>query len=136
VVTGGSWGAQIGAESVDLVMLIMNDKGMEHLLSSKFQLGGEAGVAAGPVGRQGAAQTDATMNAEVLTYSRAKGVFAGIDLGGAVIKTDEDAMRAYYGKDVTFRAALTGQVPAPPEARPFLAVVRNATQGTVSAAAH
>lgn len=135
-VTGGSYGLQIGAQKVDLVMLVMNDKGMEHLLSSKFQLGGEAGVAAGPVGRQGSANTDWKMNAELLTYSRAKGVFAGVDLSGASVKQDEDATKAFYAKDVSFRDALTGQVPAPPEARDFLAEIRRATRGEASAAAH
>ena len=135
-VTGGSYGLQIGAQKVDLVMLIMNDKGMEHLLSSKFQLGGEAGVAAGPVGRQGSANTDWKMNAEVLSYSRAKGVFAGVDLSGASIKQDDDATKAFYEKEVSFRDALTGQVPAPPEARDFLAQIRRSTSGEASAAAH
>lgn len=135
-VTGGSYGLQIGAQKVDLVMLVMNDKGMEHLLSSKFQLGGEAGVAAGPVGRQGSANTDWKMNAELLTYSRAKGVFAGVDLSGASVKQDEDATKAFYAKDVSFRDALTGQVPAPPEARDFLAEIQRATRGEASAAAH
>lgn len=135
-VTGGSYGLQIGAQKTDLVMLIMNDKGMEHLLQSKFQLGGEAGVAAGPVGRQGSANTDWKMNAEVLTYSRSKGVFAGVDLSGASIKQDEDATKAFYGKDVTFRAALTGQVPPPPAAHQFLSEIRSATSGAASAAAH
>lgn len=135
-VTGGSYGLQIGAQKTDLVMLIMNDKGMQHLLASKFQLGGEAGVAAGPVGRQGTAATDWKMNAEVLTYSRSKGVFAGVDLSGASIKQDEDATQAFYGKSVTFRDALTGQVPAPPAARTFLSEIRTATSGEASAAAH
>ncbi len=135
-VTGGSYGLQIGAQKVDLVMLIMNDKGMEHLLSSKFQLGGEAGVAAGPVGRQGSANTDWKMNAEVLSYSRAKGVFAGVDLSGASIKQDEDATKAFYEKDVSFRDALTGQVPPPAEARDFLAKISRATSGEASATAH
>ena len=135
-VTGGSYGLQIGAQKTDLVMLIMNNNGMQHLLASKFQLGGEAGVAAGPVGRQGTAATDWKMNAEVLTYSRSKGVFAGIDLSGASIKQDEDATRAFYGKDVTFRDALTGQVPPPQAARAFLSQIQTATSGQASAAAH
>lgn len=134
-VTGGSYGLQIGAEKVDLVMLVMNDKGMQHLLSSKFQLGGEAGVAAGPVGRQGTADTDVTMNAELLTYSRAKGVFAGVDLSGAAVKPDDDSTKAFYGKEVSFRETLTGQVPAPKAAHAFLASIRQATS-EASAAAH
>ena len=133
-VTGGSYGLQIGAQKTDLVMLIMNEKGMEHLLASKFELGGEAGVAAGPVGRQGTAATDWKMNAEVLTYSRSKGVFAGVDLSGASIKQDEDATKAFYGKDVTFKDALTGHVPPPAAAREFLSQIRTATSGGSTAA--
>jgi lipid-binding SYLF domain-containing protein len=135
-VTGGSYGLQIGAQKVDLVMLIMNDNGMQHLLSSKFQLGGEAGVAAGPVGRQGTASTDVKMNAEVLTYSRAKGVFAGVDLSGASIKQDDDSTKAFYGKEVSFKDALTGQVPPPAAARTFLAGIKSATSGSAAAIAH
>ncbi len=135
-VTGGSYGLQIGAQKTDLVMLIMNEKGMEHLLSSKFELGGEAGVAAGPVGRQGTAATDWKMNAEVLTYSRSKGVFAGVDLSGASIKQDEDATKAFYGQNVSFKDALTGQVPPPAGARDFLAQIKTATAGPASASAH
>lgn len=135
-VTGGSYGLQIGAEKTDLVMLIMNDNGMQHLLSSKFELGGEAGVAAGPVGRQGTANTDWKMNAEVLTYSRSKGVFAGIDLSGASIKQDDDSTKAFYGKQVSFRDALTGQVPAPQAAQSFLSQIKQATSGEAAATAH
>ncbi len=135
-VSGGSYGLQIGAQKTDLVMLIMNDKGMQHLLQSKFELGGEAGVAAGPVGRQGSANTDWKMNAEVLSYSRSKGAFAGVDLSGASIKQDDDSTKAFYGHEVAFRDVLTGQVPPPPEARDFLAEIRNATSGATSAAAH
>jgi len=135
-ITGGSYGLQIGAEKVDVVMLVMNDKGMQHLLSSKFQLGGEAGVAAGPVGRQGTADTDVTLNAEILTYSRAKGVFAGVDLSGAAVKPDDDSTKAFYGKMVSFRDALTGQVQAPAAAQSFLASVKQATSGAASATAH
>ncbi|HJX85699.1 MAG TPA: lipid-binding SYLF domain-containing protein, partial [Candidatus Angelobacter sp.] len=87
---GGSWGLQIGVEGVDLIMLIMNDRGMEHLLSSKFQLSGEGSAAAGPVGRHASAGTDWKMNTEMLTYSRSKGAFAGITLEGAVVEQDSD----------------------------------------------
>jgi len=124
VVTGGSWGAQIGAQAVDLVMLIMNDKGMKDLLSSQFKLGANGSVAAGPVGRDASASTDWKMKAEVLTYSRTRGLFAGLTLDGAVIKQDDDSTRALYGHEVGFRQALTGQVPAPPAAENFLATVR------------
>ncbi|ABF42455.1 protein of unknown function DUF500 [Candidatus Koribacter versatilis Ellin345] len=135
-VTGGSYGLQIGAQKTDLVMLIMNDKGMQQLLSSKFELGGEAGVAAGPVGRQGTAATDWKMDAAVLTYSRSKGVFAGVDLSGAAIKQDDDSTKAFYGKQVSFKDALMGQVPPPAQAKDFLAQIKTATAAQASAAAH
>jgi len=123
-VAGGSWGLQIGGEAVDLVMLVMNDKGMQHLLASKFKLGAEGSAAAGPVGRQAEANTDWKMRAEVLTYSRARGVFAGLELNGAVIKQDDDDTRILYGKAVPFREILTGRVAAPRGSEPFLAAVR------------
>src|SRR5258706_7089714 len=119
--TGGSWGAQIGAESVDVVMLIMNDKGGQDLLSSNFKLGAEAGVAAGPVGREAQASTDWKLKAEVLTYSRTRGLFAGLDLSGAAIRPDDDSTTAFYGRNYDFRNVLTGGVKAPPVAQPFLA---------------
>ncbi|HME33326.1 MAG TPA: lipid-binding SYLF domain-containing protein [Terriglobales bacterium] len=125
VVTGGSWGAQIGGEAVDLVMLIMNDNGMNELLSAKFKLGGTGSVAAGPVGRDASANTDWKLKSEVLTYSRTRGLFAGLTLNGAVIKQDDDATRAFYGRMEGFRPTLTGQVQAPPEAQRFLATVRH-----------
>src|SRR3954469_2784901 len=106
-VGGGSWGLQIGVEGVDLIMLVMNDKGMQHLLSSKFQLSGEGSVAAGPVGRHASAGTDWKMNTETLTYSRSKGAFAGITLEGAVIEQDDDSTRAIYGKHMMFRSILS-----------------------------
>jgi lipid-binding SYLF domain-containing protein len=123
-VVGGSWGLQIGGEDVDLVMLIMNDKGMQDLLSSKFKLGADASVAAGPVGRQAEGETDWKLRAEVLTYSRARGVFAGVTLNGAVIQQDHDATRAFYGSDASFKSILTGTVPAPSGSAPFLAAMR------------
>jgi lipid-binding SYLF domain-containing protein len=132
-ITGGSWGLQIGVEGVDLVMIIQSDKGMEHLLQSKFQIGGDASAAAGPVGRHASAETDWKMNAEILTYSRAKGVFAGLTLNGASVRTDEDSMKSIYGPDVTSRAVLAGKVPAPPEAHPFLAAVRGAKMQSTAA---
>lgn len=124
VVTGGSWGLQIGVQAADLVMLIMNDRGMNELLSSKFKLGGSGSVAAGPVGREASASTDWKMGAEVLTYSRTRGLFAGLTLNGAVIKQDDDATRGLYGRMVGFRDCLTGQVKPPAEAENFLATVR------------
>lgn len=125
-VTGGSWGLQIGVEGIDLVMVFQNDEGMKHLLESKFKIGADASAAAGPVGRHASANTDWKMNAQVLTYSRAKGAFAGLTLNGADVRPDEDAMRAEYGGDVTFRSVLTGAVPPPAGAHAFLAAVRNA----------
>src|SRR5579864_6647877 len=118
--SGGSLGFQIGGQAIDLVMLIMNKEGAEKLLSSKFKLGADASVAAGPVGRHAAADTDWKLRAQVLTYSRARGVFAGVSLAGAVIKQDKDATREFYGRMVPFRTSLTGKVEAPHGAYPFL----------------
>lgn len=123
-VVGGSWGLQIGAEGVDLVMLVMNRNGMEKLLSGKFKLGADASVAAGPVGRHAEGETDWKMRAEVLTYSRARGLFAGVTLNGAAIEQDGDATRAFYGSDTSFRNILQGGVSAPNGSEPFLAAVR------------
>ncbi|MGB0006375.1 MAG: lipid-binding SYLF domain-containing protein [Candidatus Sulfotelmatobacter sp.] len=120
VVTGGSFGFQIGGQAVDLVMLIMNKDGMRHLLSSQFALGADASVAAGPVGRHSEGNTDWKMRAEVLTYSRARGLFAGVSLNGAVIKQDRDSTRDFYGRMVPFRTALTGEIEPPAGANAFL----------------
>ena len=125
-ITGGSWGLQIGVEGVDLVMVIQNEKGMQQLLSSKFQIGADASAAAGPVGRHASANTDWKLNAEILTYSRAKGVFAGLDLGGAAVRRDDDSMKAVYGDGVSTQAVLHGDVPVPAQAQPFLDAVRGA----------
>ena len=125
-VGGGSWGLQIGVEGVDLVMLVMNDQGFQHLLSSKFQLSGEGSVAAGPVGRHASAGTDWKMNTEMLTYSRSKGAFAGITLEGAVVQQDDDSTRAIYGKNMTFRNILSGKVSTPRSADAFLKAVSDA----------
>ena len=118
--TGGSVGFQIGGQAVDLVMLIMNNDGMQHLLSSKVALGADASVAAGPVGRHAEGNTDWKMRAQVLTYSRARGVFAGVSLNGAVLKQDKDSTREFYGHMMTFKAALTGEVDPPAAANSFL----------------
>jgi SH3 domain-containing YSC84-like protein 1 len=120
VVGGGSFGLQIGGQATDLVMLIMNKGGMEHLLSSKFKVGGDASAAAGPVGRHASADTDWKMRAQVLTYSRSRGLFAGLELNGAVIKQDKDSTREFYGHMVPFRTSLQGEVEAPKAAYPFL----------------
>src|SRR5579872_5882058 len=119
-VKGGSFGLQIGGQAVDLVMLIMNDGGMQKLLSSQFKLGADASVAAGPVGRHAAADTDWKMRAQVLSYSRARGIFAGIELNGAVIRQDKDSTREFYGHMVTSKASLEGEVEPPTAAYPFL----------------
>ena len=123
-ITGGSWGLQLGGQAVDLVMVIMNDDGMQHLLSSKFKLGADASAAAGPVGRDAAADTDWKMKSEVLTYSRARGVFAGIDLNGAAITQDKDETRLLYGKFVPFPDILAGKVHPQEASQPFLQAVR------------
>jgi lipid-binding SYLF domain-containing protein len=123
-VAGGSWGLQIGGEAVDLIMVVMNDKGMQSLLSSKFKLGADASAAAGPVGRHVEGETDWKLKAEVLTYSRARGIFAGLTLNGAVIEQDKDATRAFYGNDASFSAILNGTVPAPSGSEPFLAAMK------------
>lgn len=125
-ITGGSWGLQIGVQGVDLVMIIQNRRGMQQLLASKFQLGADASAAAGPVGRHASANTNWKMDTAILTYSRAKGVFAGLTLNGASVRRDKDSMRAIYGRDVTTRTALTGRVAAPASTRSFLNAVRGA----------
>src|SRR6202046_1462254 len=108
-ITGGGWGAQIGIASIDNVLMIMNQRGMDHLLSAKFQIGADASAAAGPVGRHAAAGTDWKLETEILSYSRAKGVFAGISLNGSYVRPDREANEAIYGTDVTPRKILSGQ---------------------------
>jgi SH3 domain-containing YSC84-like protein 1 len=125
-ISGGNWGLQIGVEAVDLVMIIQNEKGMQKLLSSNFQIGADASAAAGPVGRHAEAGTDWKMDTEILTYSRAKGAFAGLTLEGASIRQDNDSRHAMYKSNVTTRAILLGKVPAPSAAQPFLAEIRGA----------
>ncbi|MGA7382573.1 MAG: lipid-binding SYLF domain-containing protein [Terriglobales bacterium] len=125
---GGSWGLQIGVEGVDLVLLVMNDRGLQHLLSSKFELTGEGSVAAGPVGRHASAGTDWKMNTEMLTYSRSKGVFAGLTLEGAVVEQDNDSTIAIYGSHKRFRNILSGRVATPRSADAFIKAVSDAGQ--------
>jgi lipid-binding SYLF domain-containing protein len=120
VVTGGSIGWQIGGQAVDLVMLIMNKDGMKHLLSSEFELGADASVAAGPVGRHAEGNTDWKLRAQVLTYSRTRGLFAGVSLNGAAIKQDKDSTREFYGRMVPFRTSLVGEIDPPAGANAFL----------------
>ena len=123
-VTGGSFGLQLGGQAVDLVLVVTNDQGMQHLLSSKFKLGADASAAAGPVGRDTAADTDWKMKAEVLTYSRARGIFAGIDLNGSAITQDKDETRVLYGRFEPFPDILGGKVQPKASSEEFLAAVR------------
>lgn len=125
-ITGGSWGLQIGIEGIDLVMIIQNDKGMQRLVDSKFELGADASAAAGPVGRHASADTDWKLDTEVLTYSRAKGAFAGLTFDGASIRRDDDSMDAIYGSHVSTRDVLTGKVAATEASARFLNAVRGA----------
>jgi lipid-binding SYLF domain-containing protein len=122
-ISGGSFGLQIGGQASDLIMLVMNKGGMDSLLSSQFKLGADASAAAGPVGRHAAADTDWKMRAQVLTYSRSRGLFAGLELSGAVVKQDRNSTRDFYGHMVPFKASLTGAVEPPKAAYPFLSVL-------------
>jgi lipid-binding SYLF domain-containing protein len=133
-VTGGSWGLQFGGEAVDLLMLVMNDKGMRALQANKLQLGGEGSVAAGPVGQQADPAIDWKERSEVLTYSRARGRFTGIELNGAIIKQDEDQTKSLYGKMVPFRSILAGRLAPPEGTESFLSAVQRYAQsrGTTS----
>ena len=133
-ITGGSWGLQIGIEGVDLVMIIQNEKGMQQLLASKFQLGADASAAAGPVGRHASAETNWKLETEILTYSRAKGAFAGLTLNGASVRRDDDSMLAIYGRNVTTRSVLLGEVAAPAAAQSFLDAVSGAKAQAIAQA--
>jgi lipid-binding SYLF domain-containing protein len=131
-ISGGSWGLQIGVQAVDLVIIIQNEKGMQKLLESNFQLGADASAAAGPVGRHASAGTDWKLDTEILTYSRAKGAFAGLTLEGASIRQDNDSRKAIYGRKVTTRDLLLGKVSAPAAAQLFLAEIRKAKAQAVA----
>jgi SH3 domain-containing YSC84-like protein 1 len=120
---GGSFGFQIGGQATDLVLIAMNQHGLQHMLSSKFKLGADAAASAGPVGRNAQAATDASMRAEFLTYSRSRGLFAGIDLDGTVLSQNADDSRAYYGSNIPFRALLQGDHATPPSAEGFVGAV-------------
>jgi lipid-binding SYLF domain-containing protein len=121
----GSWGLQIGAQSIDLVMLVMNASGMEKMLANHVSLGAEISVAAGPVGRDARASTDAQLKAEILSYSRAQGLFAGINLSGGIVKPDSEDNQDLYGKNVTPRDVVMGKtVKAPAAVEPFMAALR------------
>lgn len=124
-VGGGSWGLQIGAQSVDLVMTVMNDRGMQHMLANKFQVGADAAAVGGPVGRHASAGTDWKADSEILTYSRSKGLFAGISLTGAVVQQDDDSTKAIYGKMIQQRVILSGKVKTPEVAASFLTAVKH-----------
>lgn len=132
-ITGGSWGLQIGLEGVDLVLIIQNERGMQQLIGSKFELGADASAAAGPVGRHASAGTDWKMNTEILTYSRARGAFAGLTLTGAAIRRDDDSTEAIYGRKVSTRRILEGRVAVPDAAHSFLGAVRGAKAQAVQA---
>ena len=123
-ISGGSWGVQFGVEDVQLVLMIMNDEGMRHLLSNKFQIGGEVAGAAGPVGRHAEAGTDWKVSTQILSYSRAHGLFAGIDLEGSWVERDKDSTVALYDKDYETTPLLTGKVAVPQSARNFVAEVK------------
>src|SRR6202050_1191902 len=130
---GGSWGLQIGVEGVDLVMVVMNDNGLQHLLSTKFQISGDASASAGPVGRHASAGTDWTLNTEILTYSRSRGIFAGITLNGAVVEQDADSTPPIFGHYASFRSVLSGDVAAPKSTLAFIhAVGEMGHAGTVA----
>jgi SH3 domain-containing YSC84-like protein 1 len=127
---GGSWGLQIGGQSTDLVLVAVNNKGFQDLLRSKFKIGGDAAASAGPVGRNTQAATDWKMSAELLTYSRSKGLFAGIDLDGTSVSQNSDDTTTYYGQSYSFNTILKGDVAVPPGAVPF---VRDVAQHFVAA---
>lgn len=118
--SGGSYGLQIGGQSTDLVLVAMNQKGMQDLLKSNFKIGGDAAAAAGPVGRNAQAATNLTLKSELLTYSRSQGLFAGIDLNGTVVNQNGDDTRTFYGHDIPFQQILNGDTPTPPAARGFV----------------
>ncbi len=120
IVEGGSFGFQIGGSEIDVVLTVMNKRGVGRLLSSRFTLGGDATIAAGPVGRSASAQTDAMMTAEILSWSRSRGIFAGVALEGATLRGDEETNRDLYGRRLSVRDIVTGSEPVPPAARPLL----------------
>lgn len=119
-ISGGKFGFLIGGKETDVIMLIMNQTGMDHLLSSKFKIGGEAAAAAGPVGRDSTAMTDAQLHAEILTYSRSRGAFAGLELAGDAVTEDGEANRELYGKDISNKEILNSKMSVPAIAQPFI----------------
>jgi SH3 domain-containing YSC84-like protein 1 len=131
-ITGGSWGLQIGIEGIDLVMIIQNDNGMKRLIGSGFELGADASAAAGPVGRHASADTNWKLDTEILTYSRARGAFAGVTLNGASIRRDDDSTEAIYGRDISTRRILQGGIAAPASAHSFIEAVRDAKRQAIA----
>jgi lipid-binding SYLF domain-containing protein len=131
-ITGGSWGLQIGVEGIDLVLIIQNDKGMQRLIGSGFELGADASAAAGPVGRHASADTNWKLDTEILTYSRARGAFAGVTLNGASIRRDDDSTEAIYGRDIPTKRILQGEEAVPASARSFLGAVRAAKSQAIA----
>ena len=125
---GGSFGFQLGGQATDLIMLVMNRHGMDRLLGDKFTIGGEASAAAGPVGRQTSAQTDIAMHAEILTWSRSRGIYAGISLNGATLRPDNGENKRLYGREVSNRDILDGEIPTPHAGRPFVAEISRAAR--------
>jgi len=121
--TGGSFGFQIGGQATDLILIAMNDQGLQDMLKNKFKIGADAGASAGPVGRNAQAGTDWKLNAQFLTYSRSKGLFAGINLDGTVLSQNQDDTRALYGANIPFDTILKGNQATPPEAKPFVSTV-------------
>ena len=125
---GGSFGLQLGGEATDFVLLLMNDRAASGILTSKFKLGGDASAAAGPVGRTASAETDATLSADILSYSRAKGLFAGVSLEGSTLRPDNDANKSLYGKEIEAKAiVLQGAVKAPPSAAALISTLTKAS---------
>jgi SH3 domain-containing YSC84-like protein 1 len=118
--SGGKFGLLIGGKETDVIMLVMNKEGMSHLLSNKFQIGGEAAAAAGPVGRDSSAMTDAAMRAQILTYSRSRGIFGGLDIGGSAVTEDDDSNKELYGSNISNKEIFNGSPKVPEAAKPFL----------------
>jgi lipid-binding SYLF domain-containing protein len=123
MLSGGSFGFQIGGSSTDIIMIFRNHSGIDRLLSDKFKIGADASAAAGPVGRHASAATDAEMHAEILTYSRSRGVFAGVSLNGALVKPDQSADEALYGENILPKSILDGHVPVPAPAQGLIDVI-------------
>jgi len=129
---GGSFGLQLGAQSTDVVMLVMNRKGLDHLLADKFTIGAEASAAVGPVGRDAAADTDILMNAEIIAWSRSRGVFAGVALDGTVVQQDKGENEKLYGKPLAMKEIVEGEVPVPPAAQVLALLLEKYAPGSAA----